>query len=65
MLVNVYSIFHISQSTMKKLSVHELDMVPDSLISVALDLDIEFQVNPGLIDHKPLFPAMSFHNIYI
>ncbi len=59
---NVYSIFHIWQSTMKKLSVHELHMVHDSLIPVALDLDIEIQANPGLIDRKLFFPAISFHN---
>ncbi len=37
---------------MKKLSIRELHMVKDNIIPVALDLDIDFQANPGLIDHK-------------
>ncbi len=45
-LVNVYGIFHIWQSTMKKLSVGELHMFQDSPIPFALDLDIDFQANP-------------------
>ncbi len=47
---------------MEKLSVHELLMIHDSIIPVALDLDIDFQANPGLIDHKIVFPAIGFHN---
>ncbi len=61
-LVNIYSIFYIWQTTMKKLSLHELHMIRASVLPVALDLDIDFQANPGLIDHKPFFPSISFHN---
>ncbi len=47
---------------MKKLSVRELHMIRDSVIPVALDLNIDFKANPGLIDYKLFFPAISFHN---
>ncbi len=60
--VNVYSIFHIWLSVMKKHSVQELHMIRDSVITVALDLKIDFQANPGLIDHKLPFPTISYTN---
>ncbi len=47
---------------MKKLSVHELRMIHSSLLHLALDLDIDFQDNPGLIYHKLFIPYISFHN---
>ncbi len=53
---------YIWQTTMKKLSVHELCMIRASLLAVALDLDIDFHDNPGLIDHKLFFPPISSHN---
>ncbi len=60
--VNIYSIFYIWQTTMKKLSVRELHMICSSVLPVALDLNIVLQANPGLIDHKVFFPSISFHN---
>ncbi len=48
---------------MKKLSVCELHMIRASVLPVALDLDIYFQANPGLIDPGLIFfPSISFHN---
>ncbi len=47
---------------MKKLSFHELHMILDSVIPIALDINIDFQANPGLIDHTPFFPPISFNN---
>ncbi len=47
---------------MKKLSVRELHMMHASFLPVALDLGIDFQDNPGLIDHKLFFPSISFHD---
>ncbi len=48
---NVYSIFYIWKFIIKKLSVRELDMVKDNVLPVALDLDIDFKANQGLIYH--------------
>ncbi len=37
-------------------------MVTDNILPVGLDLDIDFKANPGLIDHKLFFPAISEGN---
>ncbi len=37
-------------------------MIHASVLPIALDLTIDFKANPGLIDHKLLFPAISFNN---
>ncbi len=47
---------------MKKLSVRELHMIRASVLPIALDHGIDFQANPGLIDHKRFFPSISFHD---
>ncbi len=49
-------------TTIKKLSIKELRMVKDCLIPVALDLNIDFKANPGLINYKLFIPSISFHN---
>ncbi len=58
--VNIYNIFYIWQTTMKKLSVPELHMICASILPVALYLGIDFQDNTGLIDHKLFFPLHRF-----
>ncbi len=56
-LGNIYGISHLRVFT-----IHELHVVKDSLLPVGLDLDIDFKVYPGLIDHKHFFPPISFRN---
>ncbi len=47
---------------MKKLSVRELHMIRDSFFPVALNLNIDFKDNQGLIAHQPFFLTINFHN---
>ncbi len=37
-------------------------MICATVLLVSLDLGIDFQDNPGLIDHKLFFPSISFHD---
>ncbi len=50
--LNLYSIFYIWHFVLRKLSVSELYMVRANVFPVALDLDIDFQINPFLINFK-------------
>ncbi len=61
-LGDIYGIPYLRMTTTKTLSVRELRIVEDSLIPIALDLDIDFKANPGLIDHKLFFVSISFHD---
>ncbi len=58
----IYGIYHLKTVTLPKLSVRELEMVIDNILLVGLDLDIDFQSYPCLIDHKLFFPAISPRN---
>ncbi len=65
--VNIYSIFYIWQTTMKKLLVCELCMIRASVLHVALDLGIDFQDNPGLISFHllVLHDQITYSNLFL
>ncbi len=58
----IYGTYHLKTVTLPKLSVRELKMVTDNILPVGLDLDIDFQSYPDLIDHKLFFPVISPRN---
>ncbi len=58
----IYGTYHLKTVTLPKLSVRELKMVIDNILPVGLNLDIDFQSYPGLINHKLFFPAISLCN---
>ncbi len=57
-----YGFPHLIMITILKLPIRELKMVKTNLLPVGLDLDIDFKLYPGLINHKLFFPALSFTN---
>ncbi len=61
-LGSIYGSYYLKTFTLPKLSVRELKMVIDNILHVGLNLDIDFQSYPGLIDLKLFFPEISLHN---
>ncbi len=55
-LEHIYGYPHLRMNTISNLSIHELKVVKANILTVGLDLDIDFKSYPGLIDHKLFFP---------
>lgn len=58
----IYWIPDLHLFTILKLSLRQLRMVKVNILPVGLDLDIDFKVYHGLIDHKLFFPQISHCN---
>ncbi len=62
-LEHIYGYPYLRMIMIFNFSIRELKIIKANLLPVGLDLDIDFKLCPGLIDHKRFYPCdISFTN---